>query len=252
MIESTVLYAFLIETPGTGILGFGQTVVFPASQQELEEKIRIQANSMDAKVVIIPPQEWSPPKLNSVSQQELTAKFPQIFTCVQRSMAKLGLPDMDPNELLKNGIVMPNPVSGKVFFVYKVEVATREKQPTADTASKDEQLEEALSLFNKGFELADSGQDRAAFDCYEKAMIHCERVIDTNPQDVEAYYLKAVLTGELGRLEFQQRGQVAGMKWPPSESLKAMKKFLEVAPPGYDPERVEEFQEHVRKYSDLM
>jgi hypothetical protein len=69
---------------------------------------------------------------------------------------------------------------------------------------------------------------------------------------VEAYFLKAVLAGMLGSLEFQQRGQVAGMKRPPSESLDAWKKFLEVAPSGYDPERVKKAQELVRTISDLM
>jgi len=39
---------------------------------------------------------------------------------VQEKMKELNLPDASSAELIKTGSVMPNPASGKVFFVYKV------------------------------------------------------------------------------------------------------------------------------------
>lgn len=121
MTEKTILYAFLIEAPGS-TLG-GPMFVVPASQQELEDKIRTEAKCTDAEVVIVPPEEWNPPKLKSVSQEELTAKFAPILWSVQQSMAKLGLPKMEPKELIKDGVVLPNPVTGKVFFIFKIKQA---------------------------------------------------------------------------------------------------------------------------------
>lgn len=136
------------------------------------------------------------------------------------------------------------------------------KKKTGNDPKKDPGVREALLWFNKGFELAKSGQHKKASECYEKALTCCERVIETNLQNAETYYtkvvcaeacyIKACCIGELGRLEFQQKRTLVGMKWPPSEHLKAFKRFLEVAPPGYDPERIRKAQELIHKYSDLM
>ena len=120
MPKESVLYAFMTEANPEGIPGFIDTVVIPASRDELETKIRAQANCPDAEVVFIPPSEWLPPYLKSVDQQELMAKFPQIMVKVSMHLDKLGVPEMDPGEMIRNGIVMPNPVSGRVFFVYKI------------------------------------------------------------------------------------------------------------------------------------
>lgn len=120
--RKTILYAYLVETQkrSAGVPGFRQTVVVPASKEELKEKIRANARCKDAEVVIVPPNEWSPPQFSSVSQQELTAKFPLVMVCVQDHMARSGMPRVSQNELVRNGSVIPNPVSGKVFFVYKI------------------------------------------------------------------------------------------------------------------------------------
>ena len=118
--RETILYAYLVETQSAGVPGFRQTVVIPAAEEELKEKIRANARCKDAEVMIVPPKEWSPPQFSSVSQQELTAKFPLVMVRVQDHMARIGLPKVSQDELIRNGSVMPNPVSGKVFFVYKV------------------------------------------------------------------------------------------------------------------------------------
>lgn len=119
-IRKTTLYAYLVETQSTGLPGFRQTVVVPASEEELKEKIRTNARCKDAEVMIVPPKEWSPPQFSSVSQQELTTKFPLVMVRVQDHMARSGLPRVSQDELVRNGSIIPNPVSGKVFFVYKI------------------------------------------------------------------------------------------------------------------------------------
>lgn len=118
--RKTILYAYLVETQSVGVPGFRKTVVVPASKEELKEMIRANTRCKDAEVVIVPPNEWSPPQFSSVSQQELTAKFPLVMVRVQDHMARSGLPRVSQDELVHNGSVIPNQLSGKVFFVYKI------------------------------------------------------------------------------------------------------------------------------------
>jgi HEAT repeat protein len=116
----TTLYAFLAEAPPEGVPGFQSGLVLSASQSELEEKIRQKARCPNAKVVIVQPRDWTPPKLNSLSQSELGTKFPEIMWRVTKTLSDLGLPKMREDELIRNGVVVKLPMTGKVFFVYKI------------------------------------------------------------------------------------------------------------------------------------
>lgn len=118
--RETTLYAYLAEGQGTGLPGFRQTVVLPAAKTDLEDKIRASSGCKNAEVTIVPPEEWSPPQFNSVSQQEIQEKFPLVMARIQGHMARSGLPKVSQDELIRNGSVMPNPVSGKVFFICKI------------------------------------------------------------------------------------------------------------------------------------
>jgi hypothetical protein len=116
----TTLYAFLAQAPG-GVMGFQQSIVLLASDEDMKRTIRDRSGYSDAEVVIVPPEEWNPPVLNSVSQQELSAKFPVIFDAVQRGLARRGVPWVHPQALINDGFVLPNPASGRVYFVYRID-----------------------------------------------------------------------------------------------------------------------------------
>lgn len=116
----TTLYAFLAQAPG-GMMGFDRGLVFLASDEDMKRTIRDRSGHSDAEVVIVPPEEWNPPTLNSVSQQELSAKFPMIFDAVQRGLARRGVPWVHPQALINDGLVLPNQVSGRVYFVYRID-----------------------------------------------------------------------------------------------------------------------------------
>lgn len=49
--RKTTLYAYLVETQSAGVLGFRQTVVVPASEEDLKEKIRVNDRCKDAEVM---------------------------------------------------------------------------------------------------------------------------------------------------------------------------------------------------------
>jgi len=119
--NQTTLYAYQIEVSGSGIVGFQQTYVISASKDELEKEIRDQANCVDAEVVIIPPEKWHPPKLLAISQEEISKKSQDIFASIQRSMRVNGLLKFPWSKLVDSGVIMSNPVSGSVFFIFKIE-----------------------------------------------------------------------------------------------------------------------------------
>lgn len=112
------LYAFMAEAPG---LIAAQRVVILSSQEDLEELVRSRANEPNAEVVIIPPEKWNPLRLKSVAQSELAAKFPQILACVQRTLRRLGLPAASLKNLSEDAFALPNPVTGTVLFVFRIQ-----------------------------------------------------------------------------------------------------------------------------------
>jgi HEAT repeat protein len=112
--------AFLVEGPSAAALGmFRQRVVIGASQSEWDEKIRAAAGCPDAEVRIIQPSEWNPPALSEVSQQELGNKYPLILSRMTDYVLTNGVP-IPPDRLVNHGSVVFNPVSGKVFFAYRL------------------------------------------------------------------------------------------------------------------------------------
>ena len=118
MSPSTKLIAFLIEGPAGGIPGFQQSVLITASQSELEEKIRQETHCPDAAVKIVVPSEWNPPALAEVSDQEIYNKAQTIFDCIMRYLINNAV-QVDRSDLENGGTEIRNPVSGKVFFVFK-------------------------------------------------------------------------------------------------------------------------------------
>ncbi len=117
------LYAFLAQAKSYGIPGFvGHTVIMtPRSPDDYIPKIRDEAGCPDSEVIILKPEEWDPPDFSTVSQDELTSKFPMVLTRVQNKMRELKLPYIGDQELIRNGTVMPNVASGKIFFIFKVQ-----------------------------------------------------------------------------------------------------------------------------------
>jgi tetratricopeptide (TPR) repeat protein len=99
--------------------------------------------------------------------------------------------------------------------------------------------QEALSWYNKGVEANASGKHQQAFEYFEKAVANCEVAIEMNPKNPEAYFWKGVCIGELGQLEAQQKGRLTRLEWGPARSAEAFQKFLEIAPPGYNPKMME-------------
>jgi hypothetical protein len=115
-----VLYAFLAQAKTYGLPGFNRTITMTHSLEEYKDFIRQSVGCPQSEVFIIEPKEWNPPEITTVSQTELAQKLPIITSHVQEKMKELNLPDASSAELIKTGSVMPNPASGKVFFVYKV------------------------------------------------------------------------------------------------------------------------------------
>lgn len=118
--ENVVLYAYLAQAGASGASGFKGTAVIQASNEQLKNKIRQETRSAGAEVVIVPPEEWQPPAIPSANQQDLIPVFQTVLVKVIDHMVRNNLPTPDPSSLIKGGTVMPNPVSGRILFVYRV------------------------------------------------------------------------------------------------------------------------------------
>ncbi len=120
--KQTVLCAFLIETsPDPAMAVFENVYLIPASEEKLKEKIRQECHCYDAEVLIIPPKDWRPPLLKNTSQIELTRRFPEIISRVMNFLKQHGRTDLNLQQLIATGNVITNPVTGKVFFVCRIE-----------------------------------------------------------------------------------------------------------------------------------
>ena len=118
--DGWIVVAFLVEGPSAAMFGmFQRSVIRTASQSEWDDKIRDAAGCPDAEVRIIQPSEWNPPALSEVSQQELGNKYPLILSRMTDYVLANRLP-ITPDKLVNGGNVVFNPVSGKVFFAYKL------------------------------------------------------------------------------------------------------------------------------------
>ena len=126
--EEVVLYAFLAQAKTYDSAVFNN-VIGLHSPEGYKEFIRGSVGCPQSEVFIIEPKEWNPPEIATVSQAELTQKLPIITRRVQEKMKLLNLPDVSSAELVKTGSVMPNPASGKIFFIYKVPKVRIKQEP---------------------------------------------------------------------------------------------------------------------------
>lgn len=126
----TVLYAFMAQGPA----GFPGTVVSLTSDEELKDRIRQEANGTGLEVVIVPPEEWRAPTVNSLDQQGLGSVLHLVMPRAMAYMREAGIPPKTPQELTRTGTVMPHPMTGLVFFVYRVEQPMELKEKEAHAA----------------------------------------------------------------------------------------------------------------------
>lgn len=123
------LYAFEVRAASSGAAGFGKTIVMEADQDGLKEVIRQRSNCMDSSVVIIPPNEWSPPVIASASVPVIQQAFPVVNSKVIKYLKRCGITNINESELIATGNVLPNPMSGRILFVYRLEGAPAKPQP---------------------------------------------------------------------------------------------------------------------------
>jgi tetratricopeptide (TPR) repeat protein len=130
--------------------------------------------------------------------------------------------------LSKSGTVMPNPVSGKVFFIFKIYPLLSSHEATID---------QAFLLHDKGRSQIKAGQFKDAYVSFEKAMKISESIISSDSRNADAYFVKAILYGLMGHVQLEIEG--AADKELLHMSKESFKKFLEVAPIDYDAERLQ-------------
>jgi hypothetical protein len=130
MSRETVLVAYLVETQSQGVPGFQHTTLMPASEQELVSRIRSETREPEAEVVLVQTNDWDPPEFITTHQDEIEAKFNQVMARVMDHLTGLGVQHLDYGKLSRTGSVLPNPASGKIYFVYKLNAADyRAHQP---------------------------------------------------------------------------------------------------------------------------
>jgi tetratricopeptide (TPR) repeat protein len=110
--------SFMIEGPAGAVPGFARSVVMPASEPQLQERIGRDFGCEGTQVTIVQPSDWQPPKLDEVSEREVVDKADIIL---DRVLSYLGSKRIyvAPDELQRGGTMMLNPVSGKVFFSFR-------------------------------------------------------------------------------------------------------------------------------------
>jgi len=72
----------------------------------------------DAEVKIVNPSEWSPPKLDEISDQEISKLVEKIMGQIMEYLINHKI-NIDRDDFMKGGTEIRNPVSGKVLFVFK-------------------------------------------------------------------------------------------------------------------------------------
>jgi hypothetical protein len=226
--DKLLLCAFLIEANPDASMGvFQKTVLIQASENELKEKIRAQCQSSNADVLIIPPSDWSPPPLRSVSQQELTQHFPEVLSSAAAFLESNGRTDLNIQMLTKTGTVLPNPVSGKVFFIFKIEPVV----PVTESSIK-----QAFLLHDKGREQMNAGQLKDAYASFAKAVSISDSIISVNSKNPDAFFVKALSSGLMGNIQMKLDGSAD--KFLRTMSIEAFKNMLAVAPSDYDSDRI--------------
>lgn len=113
------LYAFVAQARADYLAAFGPAPEPHPLDEALKEKVRGRAAEPGAEVVLVPPAEWNPPDLDSVFEEELAAKFEAILVAVEANLAFRGL-GRSRESLVNSGLVMPDPRTGQILFVYRI------------------------------------------------------------------------------------------------------------------------------------
>lgn len=236
--DKLLLCAFLIEaSPDASMGAFQKTVVIQASDNELKEKIRAQCRCSNSDVLIVPPRAWNPPTLRSVAQQELTQNFANVLSRAEEFLKRNGRADLNIQLLSKTGTVMPNPVSGKVFFIFKIDPLV-----AIDASS----TKQAFLFHDKGHEYMKAGQLKNAYDSFEKALSLANTIISTDSKNPDAFFVKAVSSGLMGTIQMQLNGSIDKDFMP--MSMEAWKNLVSVAPPNYNADRLRVANAMLAKY----
>lgn len=125
------LYAFEVRagSAGAAMGAFGRTVVMEAGDDELKEMIRVRSNCMDSAVEIIAPADWSAPAIAQVAVPAIQQALPDVNRKVIAYLNRCGMTNVSEAGLLATGNILPNPVSGRILFVYRFEGTPLKPQP---------------------------------------------------------------------------------------------------------------------------
>lgn len=115
------LYAFEVRAASSGAPGVGRTVVIEAGDDRLQDMIRQRSNCPDASVVIVPPKEWSPPAIATVEVTAIQRAVPVVNRKVMDYLKRRSIPFVSEAQLIATGNILPNPMSGRILFVYRLE-----------------------------------------------------------------------------------------------------------------------------------
>jgi hypothetical protein len=118
--EGVVLYAFMAQAAPAGPLAVFNQAVMLSSEQNLKELVRSRADAPNAEVVIIPPEQWNPPRLESATQSELAAKSLQILARVLETLRRLRMPTASLERLFEDSFVLSSSLTGLILFVFRV------------------------------------------------------------------------------------------------------------------------------------
>lgn len=91
-----------------------------ASDDRSKEKIRQETGRFGANVVLVKPDERDAPSLEAVDDREFMRNFSEVMIKVTSYLRKAGIKNIDQDKLVREGTVMPIPVSGKIVFTNKV------------------------------------------------------------------------------------------------------------------------------------
>lgn len=116
-IKKPIICAFQAELKDVAMGSFQGGVVLTSSER-LKAKIRSGMNVKGGEVLFIPPSEWNPPVFSSTSQ--VKKFFPTIMKKVAKFLAKNGRQDILVQSLIAQVQVLPLPMIGWMFFIYKI------------------------------------------------------------------------------------------------------------------------------------
>jgi hypothetical protein len=120
--EAATLYAFMLmaERPSPDLQAQGMIGVRMRPLEDWKDMIRGAARAPGAAVEIIEPESWNPPNLATFTEDELRTNQRKIMGQIQKAMDSLGMPSLDPAELVGNSFVYGSRASGRIFYVIPI------------------------------------------------------------------------------------------------------------------------------------